>query len=247
MFLQGKNVIITGCNRGIGKAIMTIFAENGANIWACVRKPNTEFEEYAKELAQKNSVEIQPLYFDLTDSEGIKSAVKTIRSTKKTVDALVNNAGVSYNALFQMSTTDMLRETFEVNFFSIFLFTQYISKLMVAQKSGSIINIASSAGIDGNAGRSAYGASKAAIICMTKAIATELGEYGIRANSIAPGIIKTEMISNMTDEVIARTIEQSHMKRVGEPLEIANAAVFLASDLSSHITGQVIRVDGGLR
>ena len=247
MLLRGKNAVITGCNRGIGKAIMTAFAENGANVWACVRKPNAEFEGYSKELAQKNNVDISPLCFDLSDSAGIKSAVKEIRSAKKTVDVLVNNAGVSYNALFQMSTMDMLRETFEINFFSMFMFTQYISKLMVARKSGSIINIASSAGIDGNAGRSAYGASKAAIICMTKVIATELGEHGIRANSIAPGITKTEMISNMTDEVIARTIEQSHMKRAGEPLEIANTVVFLASELSSYITGQVIRVDGGLR
>jgi len=247
MLLEGKNAIITGCNRGIGKAILTVFAENGANILACVRKPNAEFEEYANELAKKNQIEITPLYFDLCDTAGIKSAVKEIRSTKKTVDVLVNNAGVSYNALFQMSSMDMLRETFEVNFFSIFLFTQYISKLMVAQKSGSIINIASTAGIDGNSGRSAYGASKAAIICMTKAIAAELGELGIRANSIAPGVTKTEMISNMSDEIITKTIEQSHLKRIGEPLEIAEAVLFLASDLSSYITGQVIRVDGGLR
>jgi 3-oxoacyl-[acyl-carrier protein] reductase len=247
MLLENKNVIVTGCNRGIGAAILTAFAENGANVWACVRKPNPEFEDYAKVLAQKNHVEIIPLYFDLTDDVGLKSAVKIIRSSRKNVDVLVNNAGVSHNALFQMSTMDMLRETFEVNLFSVFLFTQYVTKLMVAQKSGSIINIASSAGIDGNSGRSAYGASKAAIICMTKAIAAELGEHGIRANSIAPGITKTEMISNMSDEVIAKTLTQSHMKRAGEPLEIADVALFLASDLSSYVTGQVIRVDGGLR
>lgn len=247
MLLSGKNAVITGCNRGIGKAILTAFAENGANVWACVRKPNPEFEEYAQALAQKNNVEIQPLYFDLADSEGLKSAVKEIRSAKKPINALVNNAGISYNALFQMSSMEMLRETFEVNFFSVFMFTQYIAKLMVVQKTGSIINLASTAGLDGNPGRAAYGASKAALICMTKAIAAELGEQGVRANSIAPGLTKTEMISNMTDEVIAKTIEQSHMKRAGQPLEIANVAVFLASDLSSHVTGQVIRVDGGLR
>ena len=109
------------------------------------------------------------------------------------------------------------------------------------------MNIASSAGIDGNSGRAAYGASKAAIICMTKVIAAELGEHGVRANSIAPGITKTDMISNMSDEVIAKTLEQTHLKRAGLPEEIANTAVFLASDLSSHLTGQVIRVDGGLR
>ncbi|MFH1618990.1 MAG: SDR family oxidoreductase [bacterium] len=247
MLLQGKNAIITGCNRGIGKAILAAFAENGANVWACARKPDAGFENYAGELAKNNNVQIQPVYFDLADAEGIRAAVKTVRAAKKPVDALVNNAGISYNALFQMSSMEMLRETFEVNFFSMFMFTQYISKLMAAQKSGSIINIASSAGIDGNPGRAAYGASKAAVICMTKTIAAELGVHGVRANSIAPGITKTEMISNMTDEVIAKTIEQTHIQRAGRPSEIANTAVFLASGLSSHITGQVIRVDGGLR
>jgi 3-oxoacyl-[acyl-carrier protein] reductase len=247
MLLEGKNAIITGCNRGIGKAILAAFTENGANVIACTRKPNPEFEEYAKELERKHHVEITLVYFDLEDPAGIKLAVKGIRSFKKKVDVLVNNAGVSHNALFQMSTMDMLRETVEVNFFSVFLFTQYIAKLMVTQKSGSIINIASSAGIDGNSGRSAYGASKAAVICMTKVIAAELGEHGVRANSIAPGITKTGMISNMSDEVITRTLEQSHMRRAGEPSEIADTAVFLASELSTYVTGQVIRVDGGLR
>lgn len=247
MLLEGKNAIITGCNRGIGKAILAAFAENGADVLACVRKPNPEFESYAKELGQQHHVEITPIYFDLADTAGIKLAVKEIRSLKKNVDVLVNNAGVSFNALFQMSTMEMVRETFEVNFFSVFLFTQYIAKLMVAQKSGSIINIASSAAIDGNSGRSVYGASKAAVICMTKVLAAELGEHGVRANSIAPGITRTEMISNMSAEVIARTLEQSHMRRAGEPFEIAAAALFLASNLSAYVTGQVLRVDGGLR
>jgi 3-oxoacyl-[acyl-carrier protein] reductase len=247
MLLEGKNAVITGCNRGIGRALLTAFAENGANVWACARKPNADFENQLGELARQNQVEIRPLYFDLADGEGLKAAVKAIRADKKPVQVMVNNAGVSYNVLFQMSTMEMLRETFEINFFAPFLFTQYISKLMVAQRAGSIVNIASSAGLDGNAGRAAYGASKAALICMTKTIAAELGEQGVRANAIAPGITQTEMIANMSAEVIAKTVAQSHLRRAGLPAEIAAVAVFLASDLASHITGQVIRVDGGLR
>jgi 3-oxoacyl-[acyl-carrier protein] reductase len=167
-------------------------------------------------------------------------------SMKKPVDILVNNAGISYNALFQMSTIDKMIEVFNINFFSQMIFTQYIIKLMLRNKNGSIINIASSTGIDGNAGRSIYGASKAAIICATKAMSTELGENGIRVNAIAPGITQTEMISDMTEAVIKETIQQTHLKRAGNPYEIARAALFLASDISSYVTGQVLRVDGGL-
>lgn len=247
MLLSNKNAIITGCNRGIGNAILTTFAENGANIWACVRKPSDKFEAYIKDLSAKYGVEIWPLYFDLQDNDQMKAVIKTIMSTKKSVDILVNNAGITYNALFQMSTLDKMKEVFDINFFSQMIFTQFIVKLMLRNKRGSIVNIASSAGIDGNSGRSIYGASKAAIICATKAMAAELGENGLRVNAIAPGVTQTEMLSSMTKDVIQETIERTHLKRVGEPLDISKACLFLASDISSYITGQVLRVDGGLR
>lgn len=246
MLLGNKNAVITGCNRGIGKAILTIFAENGSNIWACARKPSDEFESYIKELSVRCDIVIWPVYFDLKDSEQVKSAVKTIMSAKKPVDVLVNNAGITYNALFQMSTVGKMKEVFDINFFSQIIFTQFIVKLMLRKKSGSIINIASSAGIDGNAGRSIYGASKAAIICVTKAMSAELGENGLRVNAIAPGITQTEMLSSMTEEVIEDTVQQTHLKRAGDPDEIAKASLFLASDMSSYVTGQILRVDGGL-
>ena len=143
-----------------------------------------------------------------------------------------------------MSTIDQIHHTLEVNFIAPYLFTQYIVKLMLKNKSGSIINIASSAGLDGNSGRSIYGASKAAVICATKALAEELGDKGIRANSVAPGITQTDMLSSMTEEVINETVMGTDMKRPGKPEDIANAVLFLASDLSSYITGQVLRVDG---
>lgn len=244
--LEGKNAIITGCARGIGYSIVEILAENGANIWACARKQTEEFETKLINLSSTYRVEIKPVYFDLTDKDQMKIAVKSIMSEKKNVDILVNNAGITYNALFQMSTLEKINEVFDVNFISPFLFTQYIVKLMLKNKKGTIINISSSAALDGNSGRAVYGASKAALLCATKSLAAELGDQGIRANVIAPGITKTDMLSSMSEEVINETVMNTDMKRVGEPNDIANTVLFLASDLSSYITGQVLRVDGGM-
>jgi 3-oxoacyl-[acyl-carrier protein] reductase len=247
LLLKGKNAIVTGCAKGIGKSIVDTFARNGANLWACARKPSEAFAEHTARLVQECGVEITPVYFDLMDSEQMKAGVRTIMSAKRSVDILVNNAGITHNALFQMTSREKLLELFEANFFSQYLFTQYIAKLMVRQKSGSIVNVASTAALDGNAGRSAYGASKAAVVCATKAMAAELAEHGIRANVLAPGITQTDMVAqSMTEQVIRETVEATCLRRMGQPLEIASAALFLASDLSSYVTGQVIRVDGGM-
>lgn len=247
MLLAGKNVIITGSNRGIGRAMLEEFALNGANIWAHARVETPAFVQDIQSLADKYAVTIRPLCFDMTDFEAMKAAVKTIMSSKIPVDALINNAGITYNALFQMSTIDHLRNELEVNFVSVFILTQYISKLMTRHKSGSIINIASTAAFDGNSGKSVYGASKAAVVAMTQSIAAELGTSGIRANCIAPGITETEMLETMPEAVVEEAKASADLRRGGEPSEIAKTAVFLASDLSSYITGQTIRVDGGLK
>lgn len=248
MLLSDKNAIITGCARGIGRQMLITFAENGANVWACCRTNTPEFDEFTAQLAAANSVTITPLAFDITDAARMKEAVKAIQSAKVSVDVLVNNAGITYNALFQMTSVEKMREIFEVNFFAQMAFTQYIVRLMARQKSGSVINISSSAAIDANPGRSAYGASKAAVICMTRAMAHELAEQNIRANAIAPGITDTDMVeASMSQETIAATVAQTRLKRMGKPSDIADAAVFLASDLSSYVTGEVLRVDGGLQ
>jgi 3-oxoacyl-[acyl-carrier protein] reductase len=247
MLLKNKNAVITGCAKGIGKSILSVFAENGANLWACVRKPDEEFEKYIRTLSSEYNVKITPIYFDLADREQIKTGMKTIMSSKENVDILVNNAGVTYNALFQMTSMDKMIEIFNINYFSQMLITQYIAKIMVKQRRGSIINISSTAALDGNPGRSVYGASKAALLSSTKTISKELAEFNIRANTIAPGITETDMVAaSMNFDVIQKTIEQTKLKRIGQPSEIAKATLFLASDLSSFITGQVIRVDGGL-
>jgi 3-oxoacyl-[acyl-carrier protein] reductase len=247
MLLKDKNAIITGCNRGIGKSILELFAQNGANVWACIRKPSEEFDRFIGELMNKYQILIIPIYLDLSDYESIKSGVKAIISEKKSIDILVNNAGITYNALFQMSTIEKIEEVFKVNFFSQMVFSQYVSKIMVRQRYGSIVNISSSAAIDANSGRSIYGASKAAVICASKAMAAELGDKGIRVNVVAPGITNTDMVvESMTQEVIKDTVNTTNLKRMGVPRDIADAVLFLASDLSSYITGQVLRVDGGM-
>jgi 3-oxoacyl-[acyl-carrier protein] reductase len=247
LLLKNKNTVITGCNRGIGKEIIKVFAENGANIWACVRRESGTFSKYINNLEQKHSVSINPVYFDLSDEEQIKTGVKTIKETKEPVDILVNNAGVIFTALFQMTSMQKLKEMFEINYFSQMLLTQYISRIMMRQKSGSIINISSSAALEGNEGRTGYASAKAAMITSTKVLAKELAPYNIRVNAVAPGLTQTEMMESSTPEdALKETLNRICMKRVGQPEEIANSVLFLASDLSSYMTSQVLRVDGGM-
>lgn len=244
--LQGKNAIITGTARGMGKAMLIKFAAHGANIWAHARTLTPEFEATCRNIAAEYGVEIRPLCFELTDYEAMKAAVKQIFASKIPVDILVNNAGVTYNALFAMTPANELRNQMEVNFFAPYIFTQHVLKLMVKNKKGSIVTTSSSAAQDGNSGKSAYGASKAALIAMTKAIAEENGRSGIRANCIAPGITETDMLQTMPDYIIRELKDILDLRRAAKPEEIADVAVFLASDMSSHITGQVIRADGGM-
>mgnify|MGYP001161389851 CR=1 FL=1 len=246
MLLKQKTAIITGCNRGIGRAILEIFAENGADLFACVRKESDRFTDVMTKLAEKTSVSITPVYFDFSENEQVKAGVKTIISSNKQIDILVNNAGVASGSLFQMTSLKDLKQVFEINFFSQILLSQVISRYMSRFKTGSIINIASTAGLIGDAGMTSYGSSKAALIFVTKTMATELGVMNIRVNAIAPSITKTDMFDQMDDEQRNKLIESAALKRPAEAVEIANVALFLASELSSFITGQVLRVDGGL-
>ena len=246
MLLKQKTAVITGCNRGIGKATLETFAENGADIFACVRKESDEFTDVMTKLKAKTGISITPVYFDFTESEQVKAGIKTIISFKKQIDILVNNAGVASGSLFQMTSLQDLKNLFEINFFSQLLFTQGISRYMSRFKTGSIINIGSTAGFIGSAGMTSYGSSKAALMFATKTIATELGAMNIRVNAIAPSLTKTDMFDQMDEKSRNKLIESSALKRPAEAVEIANVALFLASDLSSFITGQVLRVDGGL-
>ena len=245
--LKGKNAVITGCNRGIGKSILEVFAQNGANIWACLRKRDVKFLNFIKSLSDKNNVLIKPIYFDLNSYEELKNAALEINNDSKPVDILVNNAGIIHVSLFQMTPINKIKENFDVNFFSQMFFTQYLVKGMIKNKKGSIVNISSSSAIEANIGRIAYAASKSSLITASKVIANELGKFNIRVNAIAPGLTDTDMMKNSTSiPVLNETIKRIPLGRIAKPLEIANVVLFLSSDLSSYITGQVLRVDGGM-
>ena len=247
MLLKNKTVVLTGCNRGIGKAILGVFAKNGASIWACVRQLDDDFIDFTKGVEDDHEVNITPVPFDLADEGQVKEGINTIRSAKQPVDILVNNAGVIFTALFQMTSVAKMKEVFEINYFSQILLTQSITKIMARQKAGSIINISSSAAIEGNEGRMAYASSKAAIIASTKVMAKELAMYNIRVNAIAPGLTETDMMQGSTSkEALDYTLQRICMRRVGKPEKIANVALFLSSELSTYMTGQVLRVDGGM-
>lgn len=245
--LNQKNAVITGAGGGIGMAAVQCFAASGANIWACEFRPNPRFESEWAAIAEQNGVWIQPVYFDVTDEEQVKEAVKLIRSRKVPVDILANIAGIAAESTsFPMTGIDKMKKVFEVNFFALTLLTQYISRLMMRQNSGSIVNVASIAGIDGDPAQYEYAASKAAVIGGTKKLARELAANHIRVNAVAPGMTDTSMGAQIDDALKQEILSRNIMKRMGRPEEIANVIAFLASDLASYMTGQVIRVDGGM-
>lgn len=246
MLLKGKTAVITGCMQGIGRATLDIFAENGSDIFACCQYEKEEFTNHIKELSSKNNVEIVPIYFDLLDDASIKLAARDIQKTKKPIDILVNIAGMTQDALFQMVTIDQMNKVFQINFFSQIIFSQYIIKLMLKNGSGSVINTSSISALDGNAGQLVYAASKAAMIAATKTMSAELAPKGIRVNAVAPGVIDTAMTAVIPKEAMERMMSRSDMKRAGNPIEVANAILYLASDLSSFVTAQTIRIDGGI-
>lgn len=253
MILKEKTAVITGCNRGIGKAILENFARNGADVFAVVRKESEEFSCFIDELKKEYSVSIIPIYIELSDEESIREGAKAIlgykdeNGQKKKIDILVNNAGMS-NPLspFAMTKMDTIRNAFDINLFGPMLLTQLLARGMMRIKSGSIVFISSSAAYDGGANIE-YSASKAAIIGEVKRLAVEYGPYNVRVNAVAPGLTATDMGNSMSEEDEKIALSMNIMKRKGEPREIADTVAFLGSDMSSFITAQVLRVDGGLR
>ena len=246
MLLKGKTAVITGANRGIGLAILTGFAEHGANIYAITRAENNDFLSKCDELSNKYNITITHIYADFSEEEQVKAAAKKILSDKTAIDILVNNVGIGYPlCMFTMTKPDKLRKAFEINFFSSIFLTQQLSRNMMKKRGGSIIFISSSAAFDGGANLE-YSASKAAIIGASRRMAYELGKYGIRVNALAPGLTDTDMGNSMSEEDEEIALSRNIFGRKAKPEEIADAVTFLASDMSSFITKQVLCVDGGL-
>jgi 3-oxoacyl-[acyl-carrier protein] reductase len=247
MILKNKNAIITGCIQGIGKATLEEFAKNGANIWACALEYNEDFEAYCQKLSDENNIWVKPVYFNLLNQDEIKVGLKKIASDKLPIDILVNIAGMTKDAITHMVTMDQMKLIFEINFFSQIYLTQFVTKLMIRQGYGSVVNTSSISAIDGSYGQLSYSSSKAALIGATKTLSKELASKGVRVNAIAPGVISTDMNKIVPDSIIQENIKKMKIKRLGKADEVAKTILFLASDLSNYITGQIIRIDGGIK
>ena len=241
---KGKNVIITGAARGIGKVIALTFAEYGANI-AFTDISDNGFSELEKELASFG-VKAKGYVSNAASFEGSHETVDAIMKDFGSVEVLVNNAGITKdNLLMRMSEQDW-DAVIAVNLKSVFNLTKAVLRPMMKARTGSIINMSSVVGIGGNAGQANYAASKAGIIGFTKSVAKELGSRNIRCNAVAPGFIVTEMTDVLPEEVVKEWQSKIPLRRVGTPQDVANTCLFLASDLSSYISGQVLTVDGGM-
>ena len=243
--LEGKTVLITGGSRGIGKGIVKVLIENGANVaftYASSSGPALELSE------KLNSNETKCISYksDASIFSDCEKLIENVINDFGNIDALINNAGITKdNLLMRMSEEDYDR-VMEVNMKSVFNMTKACQRTFLKNRRGSIINMSSVVGVKGNAGQSNYAASKSAIIGFSKSIALELGSRNIRCNAIAPGFIKTEMTDKLSEEVIQSWNDIIPLQRPGESEDVANLCLFLASDLSNYITGQVINVDGGL-
>lgn len=244
---EGKNVVITGSSRGIGLAILEQFAKEGANIAACSNKQSDAVIKKYKEIAEVNNVQIIPYFFDMSNEEVVKEGVKEIKAAMPVVDVLVNNAGISHIAPFMMSKMEDLHRVFQINFFSQMVLTQGLLGNLKKAKGASIVNMTSIAGLDGGVGVTTYGSSKAAIALTTKVLAQELSFFKIRVNGVAPGMVETDMAISMGEKAAENTSNASALKRLAQPEEIAQTVAFLASEQASYITGQIIRVDGGIK
>ena len=244
----GKNIVITGCLQGIGRETLQVFAEHGANVFACSYKETEEFGEFCKKLAEDNNVSVFPIYFDMMDESSIKTAAREIQLHKTSIDGLVNIAGINKDAYFGMIRIQDMLDTFMVNVFSQIIFSQYIVKLMQRSKTkGSIVFTSSVSAIDGNAGQTVYAASKAALIGAMRTMALELGAQGIRVNAVAPGVISSPMTDKLNPELLKQKITLMDIPRIGSASEVANTYMFLMSELSSHVSGEIIRIDGGIK
>lgn len=243
--LEGKTALITGAARGIGKGIALKFASEGANIAFTDLRIDENAEETIKEI-EAFGVKCKGYASDASNFAQTEEVVNEVKNDFGRIDILVNNAGITKDGLMMRMTESQWDMVINVNLKSAFNFIHAVLPIMLRQKGGSIINMASVVGVHGNAGQSNYASSKAGLIALAKSIAQEVGSRGIRANAIAPGFIETAMTAALPDDVRKEWVAKIPLRRGGQVDDIANVAIFLASDLSSYVTGQVIQVDGGM-
>jgi len=243
--LENKTAIVTGATRGIGKGIAVEFAKQGANV-AFTFSASLEAAKALEEELQSYGVKAQGYQSNAADFDAAQELVKEVNSAFGAIDILVNNAGITRDNLLMRISEEDFDKVIEVNLKSVFNLTKAVILPMMKQRGGSIINMSSIVGLKGNAGQANYAASKAGIIGFSKSIALELGSRNVRSNVIAPGFIETEMTAKLDEKVVQNWRDGIPLKRGGKPEDIANACVFLASDMSSYITGQTLSVDGGM-
>ena len=243
--LEGKTALVTGAGRGIGKAIAMHFAKEGANIAFTDLKIDENVKATEDEIAALG-VKVKGYASNAADFDDTHKVVDQIKEDFGVIDILVNNAGITRDGLMMRMTEQQWDMVINVNLKSAFNFTHALTPIMMRQRSGSIINMSSVVGVSGNAGQANYSASKAGMIGLTKSMAKEIGSRGIRVNAIAPGFIITDMTGALSEEVRNEWAKQIPLRRGGTPEDVANAALFLASDLSSYVSGQVIHVCGGM-
>jgi len=245
MLLLNKKALVTGSSRGIGRGIVEMFIKNGCEVWGLCSKPSSAKDELEK-LASENNTKFHEICADVGNAEQVTSVVKAALTEAGGFDVLVNNAGITRDGLSFRMKLDDWNDVLRVNLTSSFLICQIVSNDMIHRKSGSIINMSSIVGLHGQGGQVNYAASKGGLIAYSKALSKEVGSRGVRVNCIAPGFIETDMTAVLKPELQQAMIDSVPLKRAGTTEDVAGAALFLASDLSKYITGQVIGVDGGL-
>ena len=244
--LTNKVTLITGAGRGIGRVIAEQFAQDGAIVYVNDLQ-DSDMHVWAEDCAKRNDTKVVPICFDVTDTAALKAGLMAIYKAEGRIDCVVNNAAIIANQKLGMVTKSLLEKMYAVNVFAVIDMMQLVSRLMVRNGGGSIVNMASVTGVVGSPGQVAYSASKGAVISMTKSAAKELSPMGIRVNAVAPGIIKTERFEELYEasgDKIDQRISRIALGRLGTPQDVANAVAFLASDRASYISGQVLGVDG---